>query len=575
MRTTSPSSYRRRSAITAVTAVALATLVAGPAADTAAADQTYYVPVTQSWTIYGRGFGHGHGMSQYGAQGAALRGVSYADIVKFYYPGTSWSSAKGKVRVLISADTSSDVQVRPARGLTVLDLRDNTKWRLPRDIGADMWRLTPSGDGTTAVQYHDTDGWHRWRIPDGRRTFRSDGQFSAPVPLTLMVPSGGELVGKRYRGRLRAVRPYPGATVRDTVNIVTLDEYVRGVVPYEMPASWHGQALRSQAVAARTYAVWQRAQNPQRYYQICDTAACQVYGGIGAERRASNDAVRATAAQILTYGGAAAFTQFSSSSGGWTSTGSAAYLPAKRDPYDNFDGNPVHAWSVDVSTSSLERAHPEIGSLVDVRVTRRDGNGVSNGRVEQVVLDGTDGTAYMTGDDFGWHFWLRSTWFTIAPTPIISRWRSLGGSSSDVGTPSTGEYALSTGSAQNFSSGRIYWSSRTGARELTGRLLSAYRGWGGPDSNLGWPESGVLEAPGPGHKARLQGGKIFAKPATGGHVLYGPVLGRYTREDGAGGRLGYPTTDVYATESGAQARFERGTITWDRRTNTTTVTLNP
>ena len=67
--------------------------------------------------LAGHGFGHGHGMSQYGAQGAAKQGLAYKQIVDFYYPGTSWSLVTGKVRVLITADTTSDVVVKPVAGL--------------------------------------------------------------------------------------------------------------------------------------------------------------------------------------------------------------------------------------------------------------------------------------------------------------------------------------------------------------------------------------------------------------------------------------------------------------------------
>ncbi|MBA3233339.1 MAG: SpoIID/LytB domain-containing protein [Propionibacteriales bacterium] len=535
---------------------------------TVAGGQTYYVPVTKSWTIHGHGYGHGHGMSQYGAQGAALSGLSFKKIINFYYPGTAWSAVRGTVRVLISSDTTSDVQVRPRSGLRVRDMRDNASWKLPTRAGVDRWRLNAAPDDTTAVQYHNAKGWHRWRIPDGRTTFKSNGQFSASGPLTLLVPSGSGVDSKRVRGALRSVRPYAGATFRDTVNVLSMDAYVQGVVPYEMPASWHQQALRAQSVAARTYAAWQRAQNPRRYYQICDTTACQVYGGVGAEQPSSNTAVQATAGKILTYKSRPAFTQFSSSSGGWTSAGSVPYLPAKRDPYDDFEANGVHDWKVTVNAATLERAHPEIGRLKALRVTRRDGHGEWNGRALQIVLDGTQGSAYLTGDDFRWEYGLRSTWFTIEPTPIVVRWRQLGGAKSPLGRPVSAEYALSAGSAQDFEAGRVFWSSSTGAREVRGRLLAAYREWGGPTSNLGWPVTGVLTAAEGGYKVRMQGGRIFTKRGPGAHVLYGPVLRHWGKKKGPAGWLGYPTTDVHRVVGGHRARFQHGVITWDRSTDT-------
>jgi stage II sporulation protein D len=553
---------RRLAAAAAVVPLGLA-LLPGEALG---GDQTYYVPVTHSWTIVGHGFGHGHGMSQYGAQGAALQGLSARQIVDFYYPGTTWSKARGTVRVLISADWTSDVQVRARRGLSVKDLGDGSAWRLPSSTGLDRWRLTPGKDGRTVVQLHDSRGWHRWRIPGGRTAFAGDGQFQAPGPLTLMVPSGSDLVGRRYRGILRSVRPFRGATSRDTVNVLPLDDYVKGVVPDEMPASWAPQALRAQAVAARTYGAWLRAQNPKRYYQLCDTTSCQVYGGVGSEQASSNAAADATAGKILTYRRRPAFTQFSASSGGWTAAGGVPYLVAKKDPYDGWSGNGVHSWTAVVSTASLESAHPEIGRLVDLRVTSRDGHGEWRGRVQQIVLDGTRSDAYLTGDDFRWHYGLRSNWFSIEPTAIIARWKHLGGAKSAIGLPVTGEKALGSGSSQGFQHGRIFWSAATGARELRGVILRAYNRWGGPRSSLGWPRTGVLGAPGGGLKAKFQRGAVYRAPKGAGFVLYGPILHRWALAGAVGSWIGYPTTSVYKIDRGLRAKFQHAVITWDRKT---------
>ncbi len=556
----------------ATAALVLSPVAVVAAAPIAAADRTYYVPVTKSWTISGHGYGHGRGMSQYGAQGAAAQGLTYAEILAFYYPGTAFANSGGRVRVLLSSDTTPDLQVRPHRGLKVRELRDGVSWRLPASPGLDKWRLTPASDGPTVVQYHNGKGWHRWAIPDGRAAIRSDAEFVAHGPLTLLVPGSSHLTAKRYRGSLRLARPYPGASTRDTVNVVSLDGYVQGVVPNEMPASWMTPALRAQAVAARTYAAWQRSRNPDRYYQICDTTACQVYGGVAAEQTPTNSAVQATARRIITYRGTPAFTEFSASSGGWTARGSASYLPASKDPYDDFAANPVHDWTQTVSASSLERSYPEIGRLIDVVVTRRDGHGSWNGRVEQLVLEGKSGTAYLTGDDFRFRYGLRSTWFTIAPTPIIERWRAIGGRRANVGTPVSGEYAVSTGSAQKFTSGRIYWSPRHGAREVKGPILKAYLHWGGPASNLRWPVAGVTRSPAGGHKVKFVHGMIYTAPSTGPQVIYGRILDRWSRAGGARSDFGYPTTDVFTIDGGLRVQFQHGVISWDRSSDTFSVT---
>jgi stage II sporulation protein D len=541
------------------------------AASPAKADQIYYVPISGTWTVDGHGYGHGHGMSQWGAQGAALEGLSYTEISEFYYPDTEWGEVNGNVRVLISADTTSDLQVRPRKGLTVTDLDAHETWKLPATAGIDGWRLAPAPTGATVVQFHDGDGWQKWITPDGQRSFKSDGQFEANGPLTLYVPGGDDVVGKKYRGVLRLVRPYEGATIRDTVNVLSMDQYVQGVVPYEMPTSWHQQALRAQSVAARTYASYLRAQNPKRYWQVCDTTSCQVYGGVEAEVESSNKAVEATAGKILTYNGKAAFTQFSASSGGWTSAGSVPYLLAKRDPYDDVEDNYNHDWTTTVSTESLENAHPEVGTLIDLRVSKRDGHGEWNGRVMQIVLEGSQGNAFLTGDDFRWAYGLKSNWFTIAPTPIIERWESLGGEDGVLGAPQSGEYAVAKGSAQDFKHGKIFWNTKTGAKDMKGPILAKYNAYGGPKSNLRWPSTGMMTAPSNGHKVRFERGRIYARPKTGAHVIFGKILGRWQEEGSAAGWLGFPTTDVLEIDGGLRVKFEAGVISWDRASNTFTV----
>jgi stage II sporulation protein D len=397
-------------------AVAATALVAGTLggglgsgrADAVSTDQAYSVPASKQLVVKGHGFGHGHGMSQYGAQGAALKGLSYKEILDFYYPRTSPSAVRGKVRVLITGDTSDDVVVSPAEGLAVRDLADRSTHVLPVRRAVNRWRLVVRR-GRTVVEFR-TDRWRRLNA-SWVGAIRGDAEFFADGALTLWTPSGK----KAYRGALRAARPTSGSSARDTVNVVSMDQYVMGVVPYEMPASWHREAVRAQAVAARTYATWSRDQNRSRYYQICDTTSCQVYGGIGGEDPRANAAVEATASQILTHDDRPAFTQFSASSGGWTSAGSVPYMPAQEDPYDDWAGNYVHDWAVTIDAGRLERKHRSIGTLRRILVTSRDGNGEWQGRVWSMVLDGSKGDVRISGDSFRWTYGLRSNWFTITP----------------------------------------------------------------------------------------------------------------------------------------------------------------
>ena len=565
-------SARRRVAAVMAASSLLGTSIAGVLSATPAAavstDQSYWVPATKKLVVTGHGYGHGHGMSQYGAQGAALKGLGYKEIVDFYYPGTTLGKMRGRVRVLISADTTPDVVVSAKPGLKLRDLSDRSEHELPDREGISKWRLRP-GKGRTIVAFYN-GRWRRYRA-DWAKSLTADAEFFGPGPTKLWLPSGST---RGYRGAIRAASPSPGSSTRDTVNVVTMDQYVMGVVPYEMPASWHPEAVKAQALAARTYATWSRSQNMRRHYQICDTTACQVYNGTDGEDPRSNAAVRATRREILRYAGRPAFTQFSASSGGWTSRGSVPYLPAQEDPYDGWDGNSVHSWTVTVDASRLERSHPGIGTLRRIRVVSRDGNGEWQGRVESLVLDGTSGNATISGDSFRWAFGLRSNWFSIKPTPIINRWSRIGAEKSVVGKVRSREVPVASGSAQRFQRGRIFYSKRTGPRELYGRVLSAYREFGGPTSKLGFPRSKVRKHGRPMRFARFENGGIYARRPHAATVLTGPIHDRYWAEGRWRSGLGRPVTSNYKVRGGQRVDFARGYIVWKRATGRTRLVLD-
>jgi SpoIID/LytB domain protein len=344
-------------------------------------------------------------MSQYGAEGAARQGLSYRQIAEFYYPGTAWATAAGRVTVQLSVDTTpADLVVRARRGLTLRDTAVPGRTVLPAN-GATRWRVVTSATGVSRVAYL-TDRWRSWGTLKGRGEL-----YAAGAPITLVTP-GGE---RAYRGRLRTAITASGTRV--TVNELSLDNYLRGVVPLEIPASWSAAAVRAQAVAARTYAAYERAHPRSSSYQLCDTTSCQVYGGYAAEHPASDRAVAETRGQILTSRGEPAFTQFGSSSGGWTAAGSVSYLAAREDPYDGWAGNPVHDWTVRLDDATLERAWPTVGDLTRIAVTSRDGNGTWGGRVRSITLVGSRGRVVVGGDAFRARLGLRSTWLTFSVAP--------------------------------------------------------------------------------------------------------------------------------------------------------------
>jgi stage II sporulation protein D len=555
----------------------LAVLAAGTAAvglahvggaQAKAVDQTFPVPAGGVFKVQGHGWGHGHGMSQYGARGAARQGLTWSQIVAFYYPGTKLARATDEIRVLISADTSSDVVVSATSGLSVRDRTTGTAYALPVLAGVSRWRLMPDG-AKNAVAYLDTT-WHRWKLFDGDAEF-----FASDKPLTLWLPSGS----RSYRGALRAAAPSQGSTARDTVNVLSIDEYVKGVVPAEMPPSWETEAVRAQAVAARTYAAWSRATRASSSWQICDTTSCQVYAGAGSEDLRANAAVSATAGQILTYAGQPAFSQFSSSSGGWTSAGSVPYLVAKADPYETESSNPYTNWSTSLSAISIQQRFPAIGTLQQIKVTSREGGGEWEGRVWSLTLDGSTKDVVVSGDSFRSAFRLRSTYFTFGATatpvtPIMARWNALGGAASPLGEVLGSERAVRGGIAQDFANGSIYYSTKYGAWEVYGPILATYRARGESSSSLGMPRLGVQARGVDGFRVRFAGGVIFTRPATGTVALTGPIASAYLRLKGVVSPLGWPVKGNFAVRPGERALFQHGRITWVKRTGKTRVVIS-
>ena len=147
-----------------------------------------------------------------------------------------------------------------------------------------------------------------------------------------------------------------------------------------MPTSWHPEAVAAQTVAARSYAIRLRDYTNYDGYDICDTTACQVYGGVNRETSDGNAAVRATAGTIVTYKGKVALTQFASSNGGHSAQGDFPYLAPKKDPYDGVIKS--QAWTRTISASSIANKWPSVGTVKKLKITKRDGDGAWGGRVE-------------------------------------------------------------------------------------------------------------------------------------------------------------------------------------------------
>ncbi len=359
------------------------------------------VPSSRKVVFKGGGYGHGIGMSQYGAEGAARLGKTYSQILAKYYPGTTMSTYNGSIRVLLSGQTWDSTTITARSGLSFRQPVGGSVIQLPTTVSGSSvqrWTIEPLGSDKkqSTLRYRTASGWQTYR------TFTGDAQFESSSPMELHTASGA----RTYRSALRSSVPSSGSTVRDTVNVLDVEDYTRGVVAREMPSSWHEEALKAQSVAARTYGV--RSIKSGGRYDICDTTSCQVYGGVAAETAATDRTVSATDGRILTYGGSPAFTQFSSSSGGYTAKGSMPYLVAQPDDWDDWSGNAKHSWNITVSASTIEGKYPAIGTLKSLTVVART---PGDGRVTSLKLVGSKGSTTIAGTDARFKFGLLSHMF--------------------------------------------------------------------------------------------------------------------------------------------------------------------
>ena len=343
--------------------------------------------------IRGAGFGHGVGMSQYGAYGYARHGYDYRQILAHYYQGTSLSKSSGDVRVLLQSGGGSATftgateggghKLNPVKTYKV-KLRGLSEIVLFDPKGKQLGHFNQPLDVTSSI---------------------------APVRLNGRAMNG--VTAGHYHGALEfRPSPFRGLAV---VNVAGLDDYVKGVVPGEMPSSWSAEALKAQAVAARSYALATDAGGPV-FDQYPDTRS-QVYQGADGEAASANAAVDATAGQVLRYAGKIATTYFFSTSGGETEdvqnvfygAQPEPYLTGVDDPYDNI--SPKHRWNIRLTTSSLQH---RLGSLVrgklrGVKIMQR---GVSP-RVIWAKVVGSRGSVQVRGATLRSRLGLLDTWFSF------------------------------------------------------------------------------------------------------------------------------------------------------------------
>ena len=413
--------------LTALVAVVVPAGIVPAWPSVAAADQTrsasptevYRVPGSRTFKLSGLGFGHGIGMSQFGAEGMGRLGKNYRQIVKFYFPNTSFaeSSAGHQITVGLSGVVRSTPQ-----GNAVEILR---RPGLVASNRGDSLRLPKRADGESVTSYravHGPRGLAVYAVSSrgsvsvakglkGTVTWKGAGSVDASR-VAVSTTSGGK---RLYRGYMEVKRNSSSVLA---ISRVRLEAYLRSVVSHEVPSSWTAAALRAQAVAARSYALSSQAtaRATHRPYDICDNTYCQAYGPIGMESGAESRAVHATKGVYLKSEGQPVLAMFSSANGGFTVAGGRRYLVAKPDPYDGVvkgSANWGHSWDTRVSASTIQDAWPQLGRLQKLKVLGRDGNGRWGGRVMSVGLIGSRGKVTVSADSFRWAVGLKSTWWTV------------------------------------------------------------------------------------------------------------------------------------------------------------------
>jgi stage II sporulation protein D len=361
-----------------------------------------------SWQVKGHGFGHGVGLSQYGAYGYAKHGKDYRFILGHYYSGTSIGQVDGVriVRVLLDI-SGGDVGFSAATSACGQALDPSRTYEAHRSGASVKLR---SSTGTP--------------VADCGRKLRAAGHGRVAI-------AG---IGD-YRGALEVVPTDSDAGALNVINALPIDQYVKGVIANESPSSWPAAALEAQAVAARSFALSVNVGG--NGFDLYNDTRSQVYEGLDSEAASTNAAADATRGQVLMYGGNIAQTYFSACSGGHTESvqnvffgPSIPYLVGVPDPYDYYC--PLHDWTLKFSGPEISSKLGSYldGSLKKVVTTQR---GVSP-RIIWAKLYGTGGVTKARGDQLEAALGTYSDWMSFVK---VVNGKTVGGGESEEGAKGT------------------------------------------------------------------------------------------------------------------------------------------
>ena len=417
----------------------------------------------------GKGFGHGVGLSQWGAMYMAQNGASHEDILSTFYPNTDRGAVGdpdvrvsvltadsgqttlafpngGEVRSALGGDQQEGFPVEVAPGGSVLITFDGTAYHVdpivtgqaaaravawhsstaaaaPADdscipVLGDCQPNCPLGCGstTTAPPSTTTSPPPDPSAPNGGGSSGTDAPpptESSPsavssTPVWAVAASNGvtSVVDRNRRYRGYLEAIADGGALR-VLNQLDVDTYLKGMG--EMPGDWPFEALAAQAVVARTYALRAMAASGE----LCDYDLCQVYVGADQETAGQTSAVDATSGEVVTFAGALASTVYSADAGGVSATPHEGFGAMADDAYPylttvRYDTPNPLPWHVEVALSDLASRVGYQGTLDSVSI--KDAG--PSGRALAVELDGSSGAQLVDGHDFARNLGLRSTLFT-------------------------------------------------------------------------------------------------------------------------------------------------------------------
>lgn len=318
----------------------------------------------------------------------------------------SAKSAKASVTAAQPAKQAPDLRVGLASGRASLTI-----------TLAGSKATVQTGSSKTITLAANTAAAIRWQdgaFLVGREKLRGEVLVIRPAA------KAGELSldGRRYRGALE-LRHKGGRLT--AVNIVPVDDYLRSVVPEEMPVDWPAEAIKAQSVAARSFALASRGRHAGESYDLCTTTHCQLYTGTAAEKSASNAAIKATRGEVLTYGGKPIEALFHTDSGGMTENSEdvwGSHVPYLRAAKDT--PTKTMPWTKTISRADLERKLAAKGhdigkvrslALSPLAIGRAAKDRTASGRVKTMTVKGTKGTATLSGTTWRSLLGLKSTLF--------------------------------------------------------------------------------------------------------------------------------------------------------------------